>query len=359
MENVNLVVGAGFAGLVVARVLAEKGEKVLVIERRSHIAGNAYDERDGGVLGHKYGAHIFHTNDKEVWEFVTRFAKFYPYMHKVGAMVNGELVPIPFNLNSLYKAFPRQMAKAFEDKLLAKFEFGTKVSVAELKKVVPELAEFLYDNIFTNYTAKQWNCKPEELDKSVLERVPVNISKDERYFNDKFQGIPFEGYTALCQAIADHPNIQLKLNTEFSHEMKAKRVFYSGAIDEYYDYKFGELAYRSLRFEFLNLACERFQPYAVVNYPNNYDYTRITEFKQFLPFASPSTLIAFEYPKAWKRGDERYYPIPNPANEKLYAKYAKEAKKEPNLYFIGRLGRYKYFNMDQVIKDSLELAKNL
>ncbi len=362
-NELNLVVGAGLAGLVVARVLAERGERVLVIERRNHIAGNAFDAADEGVLGHRYGAHIFHTNSEKVWKFVTRFADFYPYMHRVAAVVNGSLVPIPFNLHSLYRAFPHSIAQNYETKLLTKFEFGTQVSVDELKNVVPELADFLYEHVFLHYTAKQWGCQPDALDKSVLARVPVRIGKDERYFTDKYQGIPFAGYTAMCERIAAHENIELRLGTEYSpglaSELAAKRVFYSGAIDEYFDYKFGELPYRSLEFRVLKLNCAKFQDYAVVNYPNNYDYTRITEFKHFLPFASPKTIVAFEYPRAWERGAERYYPVPNAASERLYAKYAKEAKKIAGLHFIGRLGRYKYFNMDQVILDSLELAEGL
>ncbi len=357
----NLIVGAGLSGLTLARLLAEGGDKVYLIDERSHVGGNVFDYNDDGILVHKYGSHIFHTNNEKVWKFLNRFAIFSPYMHKVKALVNGELVPVPFNINSLYKAFPNKIAQYCENRLLDKFKFGTKISILDLKKEFGELADFIYEHIFVHYTAKQWQCKPEELDKSVFERVPVSISNDDRYFQDRFQGIPFEGYAKLCERIADHPNITMALGVKFEYGMEKSynRLFYSGAIDEFFGYKFGELPYRSLDFKLLKLNCPQFQECAVVNYPNNYDYTRISEFKHYLPFKSSKTIIAYEYSKNWRKGDERYYPVPNDSTSLLYRKYENEASKCKNLYFIGRLGKYKYFNMDEVVAQSMELAETL
>lgn len=365
MKVTNLIVGAGLSGLTLAERLANiKGEDVLIIERRNHIGGNVYDYDEDGILVHKYGTHIFHTNDKNVWEYLNQFTRFYPYMHEVKAFVDGQLVSVPFNLNTLFALLPRTQAKQLESLLLKHFNFGDKISILELQKL-PEfafLSEFIYKKIFLHYTLKQWQCKPNELDSSVFERVPVLIGKDNRYFNDIFQGIPMQGYTQMCKKMCENKLITLKLNCDYKHiasSIKARRVFFSGAIDEFFNYELGELPYRSLHFDFVRFEREYFQKYSVVNYPNNYDYTRIGEYKYFLDAKTPHTIISFEYPKMCQSGDERYYPVPNEQNASLYEAYLKKARALENVYFIGRLGEYKYYDMDNVISKALALFEAL
>ncbi|PAF42812.1 UDP-galactopyranose mutase [Helicobacter sp. 11S02596-1] len=364
----NLIVGAGISGLVLAERLAnECKEEVLIIDRRDHIGGNIYDYDDNGVNVHKYGAHIFHTNISKVWEYLRRFTRFYPYMHEVLALVKGALVPVPFNLNSLATLFPESMAKEWEEKLLKTYAYGSKVSIAELttQEELKFLSDFVYENIFYHYTLKQWQCAPQDLDTSVLSRVPVRIGKDNRYFEDRFQGIPLEGYTKMCEKMIENPLITLALQTDFK-EMPSgefERVFYSGGIDEFFDYCFGELPYRSLAFDFLKVPKEYFQKASVINYPNNYDFTRIVEYKYFLdqkcPPNAPHSVVSFEYPQAYTLGLERFYPVPNPASKNLYEKYAHKASELKNVYFIGRLGQYQYYDMDKAILKALELFETL
>lgn len=356
----NLIVGAGISGLVLAERLAnELKEKVLIIDRRAHIGGNLYDYEDEGILVHKYGAHIFHTDSHRVWEYINSFCKFYPYMHQVKAFVNGYYVPVPFNLNSLSMLFPKSLCKKLEKQLLKFYPYESKVSILELSKVeeLKFLSDFIYENIFYHYTLKQWQCEPEELDKSVLSRVPVYIGKDNRYFKDKFQGIPMEGYTKMCEKMIENPLIEVSLNQDFKDmpDLKYDRVFYSGGIDEYFDYCYGELPYRSLEFDVRKISKEYFQANSVVNYPNNYDFTRIIEYKHFLDQKTATTIVGFEYPKKYQRGMERFYPVPNDENKKLYEKYLKEAMKLKDIYFIGRLGEYQYQDMDKSILKSLDL----
>lgn len=367
--KLNLVVGAGFSGAVIANLIATRlNEHVLVIDRRSHIAGNSYDYKDSnGITVHKYGSHIFHTSDKNVWEFVNQFAKFNNYEHKVKVFIDGKYTTIPFNLNSLYDVFEFERAKKLEEKLCSGYKYGEKIPILEFKNLQDEdlkqLAEYIYKKIFLYYTSKQWGVKPEEIENSVTARVPVFISKDERYFQDEFQGIPIGGYSKLIEKILSHKNITLKLNTDFSFygndSENISNIFYSGSIDEFFNYKYGVLPYRSVNFELETVEKEYYQDNAVINYPCSEDYTRIHEYKYYLNDKSPNTVIAKEYSTNFELGkNERFYPIPNEQNKRLYDKYIEESKQYKNLYFIGRLGKYKYFNMDETISDTIKLFES-
>ena len=358
-----LIVGSGISGATRARCLAESGHEVTVIDQRDHIAGNCFDYLDeNGICVHKYGTHIFHTDEKRVWDFVSRFTDWYPYQHKVLALVDGQLVPIPFNLNSIEKIFPYSIAKRLEQKLLDSFGFNVKVPILKLRetgdKDLQFLANFVYEKVFLHYTLKQWSMKPEDLDPLVTGRVPVYISRDDRYFQNRYQGIPVMGYTALIKKMLTHDKITVYLSVKFDQSMLKKydRVYYSGPIDEFFNYRFGELPYRSLRFTFLKFDQQYFQSNSVINYPCNYDFTRIGEYKYFLPNTSDSTVVSFEYPESFERGkNERYYPVPSDLSEKLYKKYAREAEKiADKVIFIGRLGAYKYFDMDKAVAQALK-----
>lgn len=367
MARTNLVVGCGFSGATIARKLAEDlGEKVVIIDAKSHIAGNAYDYRDtNGIMIHKYGSHIFHTNMEDVWHFLNRFGAFNTYMHKVVALIDGIETSIPFNLRTLYDVFPHSLATRLEEKLLNRFKYNEKVAILEFQKQddadLKFLADYVYEKVFLHYTAKQWGRNPNEVDSAVTARVPVYISCDGRYFQDKYQGIPLNGYTKLVEAMISHPNIEIHLNTTYEKvSEKYGRVFYTGSIDEFFDYKFGELPYRSVKFEFEEHNREYYQRNAVVNYPCNYDFTRIHEYKHYLNDVSAKTVIAKEYSEAFERGkNERYYPIPDEANGFLYNQYLKEAQRSPELYFLGRLGDYKYYDMDKAVNRALELFEQI
>ena len=288
-KETNLIVGAGLSGAVAANILAENGEKVLVIDRKDHIAGNVYDYKDeNNIHIHKYGPHIFHTRIKEVWDYLSKFTQWNYFFLKPNVIIEGKPVSLPFSLATIYELFSPAMAERLENKLVEKYGYNVKVSILELKnnddKDLKFLAEYVYENVFKNYTMKQWDAKPEDIDFSITARVPVQINHDMRYFDDKYQGIPLRGYTAMVKKMFDHRNIEVKLKTEASEYLKKdwKRVFYTGAIDEYFNYKYGELPYRSLRFDVQTRDVEYYQRTVVTNYPNNYDFTRITEHKYFL-----------------------------------------------------------------------------
>lgn len=364
----NLVVGAGISGAVIARLIAEElDQKVVIIDKKRHLAGNCFDYCDkNGIMIHKYGSHIFHTSNVQVWNFLNRFTSFNQYMHKVIAVIDGIETTIPFNLNTLYDVFPDTMAKRLESKLLEKFEFNKKVPILEFQKQNDEdlkfLADYVYEKVFLHYTTKQWGVSPESVDGAVTARVPVYISKDNRYFQDKYQGIPVEGYTKMIENILNHPNIELKLNTDYKNIDKSNfdRVFYTGAIDEYFDYKLGELPYRSVNFKLEEYEFEYYQSNAVVNYPCNYDFTRIHEYKYYLRDKSSKTVIAKEYSEPFQLGkNERYYPIPNEKNSELYNKYNLLAEELTNVFFLGRLGDYKYYDMDKAVARAIELFEEL
>ena len=308
---------------------------------------------------HKYGSHIFHTNNQKVWEFVNQFSSFNTYMHEVVGIIDGIEAHIPFNFNTLYQVFPHTMAERIEEKLLKTFEYNKKVPILEFKKQDDEdlkfLADYVYEKIFLHYTAKQWGKNPDEIDGAVTARVPVYLSKDNRYFQDKYQGIPLNGYTKLVENMLNHPNIKIKLKTDYKHiSYKSDRIFYTGSIDEFFDYKYGYLPYRSVNFKFEEYDREFYQSHACINYPNNYDFTRIHEYKHYLNDKSSKTVIAKEYSEDFAIGkNERYYPIANDENLALYNKYLEDAKKLDNVFFLGRLGDYKYYNMDQAIERAM------
>jgi UDP-galactopyranose mutase len=361
-----LIVGAGFTGAVLAeRIASQLNQKVLVIDQRDHIGGNAYDYyNEHGVLVHKYGAHIFHTNSHRIWEYVSQFTSWRPYFHEVCAQVEGKLVPVPFNLNSLESLFPRTMAERLERRLIEQYGFGTKVPILKMLEDsdpdLKELAKYVYRNVFERYTLKQWGLKPEELDASVTARVPVFISRDNRYFQDTYQGIPRLGYTEMFRRMLSHPNIQVLLKAEFrdvAEQVQFDRMVFTGAIDEYFNYIHDPLPYRSLRFEFRHEPVNRFQHVAVVNYPNEYEFTRAIEFAQFSGQSLPVTTIAYEYPEPHDAGvNTPYYPIPRAENQEKYSRYLQEAEKlNGKVIFAGRLADYKYYNMDQAIGRALKV----
>ncbi|MEL6351083.1 MAG: UDP-galactopyranose mutase [Cyanobacteria bacterium J06627_28] len=355
-----LIIGAGYSACVLAeRIATQLGQKVLIVEKRSHIGGNAYDYyNEYGHLVHKYGPHIFHTKSKQVWNYLSRFTQWRPYYHHVLAVVEGKKVPIPFNLNTLYELFPPRYAEKLEALLLDNFGFGKKVPILQLKesknKDLALLADYIYDNVFLRYTQKQWNLKPEELDNGVTARVPIYISRDNRYFQDTYQATPKHGYTEMFQRMIGHPNIKVLLNTNYREvidEIDFDRAVCTGPIDEFFDYVHGEMPYRSIDFRFETLDKEHYQEVGTVNYPNDYDITRITEQKYLTGQVSPKTTIVKEFPQAYIPGrNEPYYPIPKAENRDRLSLYLAEAKKlNGTVLFAGRLGDYRYYNMDQAV----------
>jgi len=361
-----LIIGSGFAGSVIAERIANVlGKRVLIVEKRNHIGGNCYDFKDeNGIIVHKYGPHIFHTNFKEVWDYLSHFTDWIYYQHKVLGFINGKLVPIPFNLNSLYELMPLKLAEGLEEKLINNFGYNKEIPILGLRKTDDKdlkfLADFIYEKVFLHYTEKQWGIKPEEIDPLVTARVPVVISRDDRYFQDKYQGIPKDGYTKMFEKMLK--NIEVQLNTDFKEikdKIKYDLLIYTGPIDEFFDYKYGKLDYRDLKIEFKTLNQEGYQPAAVVNYPNEYNFTRITEFKKFdICNKSKKTTIGIEYP-----GNSGFmaWPVLNERNREIFKKYWQEAEKlkEENIYFVGRLAEYKYYDMDDAVKNSLELFKRI
>lgn len=364
-----LVVGAGFTGCVLAeRIATQLNQKVLIVERRDHIGGNAYDYYDEhGVLVHKYGPHIFHTNSKKVWEYLSQFTEWRFYYHQVLAVVDGKKIPVPFNLNSLYALFPPKYAEKLEELLIKHYGFGVKVPILKMRESAEGdlrfLADYIYEKVFYGYTLKQWELRPEELDPSVTGRVPVYISRDNRYFQDRYQAMPRNGYTEMFRRMLRHPKIKILLNTDYREilgEVKFNRMIYTGPIDEFFDYVYGPLPYRSIRFEFMTLNQELYQEVGTVNYPNEYDFTRITELKHLSGQQLPKTTIVIEYPEQYIPGkNEPYYPVPREENRELYEKYLKEAEKlKDEVLFAGRLADYRYYNMDQAVARALTLFRN-
>lgn len=361
-----LIVGAGFTGAVLAeRIASQLNERVLIMERRDHIGGNAYDYCDEhGVLVQRYGAHIFHTNSRKIWDYLSQFTSWRSYSHRVRAVVDGHTIPVPFNLNSLETLFPRAMAERLERKLIESYGFGASVPIFKMLDgsdvELKELARYIYRNVFEGYTFKQWGLKPDELDKSVTGRVPVFVSRDDRYFQDSYQGMPRLGYTEMFHRLLAHPNIQILLKTDYSRALdgiRFDRLVFTGPIDEYFNSLHGALPYRSLRFEFRHEPRAEFQEVAVVNYPNEHLFTRIVEFKHFSGQTLPGSTIASEYPEPYLRGvNEPYYPIPREENRARYALYSQEANRlDGNVLFAGRLADYKYYNMDQAVGRALKL----
>jgi len=380
-----LVAGAGYAGSVAARALAEKGKRVLVLERRPHIGGNAYDCLDeAGVLIHQYGPHIFHTNNKDVFDWLSRFTKWRDYQHRVIANIpSGEdrmTYPVPFNLTSLETAFGLEEGKRLGDKLMAAYGAERKVTILELRQnqdpEIAALADYVYEHVFVHYTMKQWGQTPEEIDPNTTARVPVFLSRDDRYFQDTYQGMPLEGYTPMFQAMLDHPNITVELGADALERLDVSGdvlkvdgeaftgpVIYTGQADELFAFAHGPLPYRTLRFDFETLEQDDFQNgYGTVNYTVDMPYTRITEFKHLTGQKLDGvTTIVKEHSLAYtgQAGQIPYYAIINPANNALYARYKAEADRFANLHLLGRLAEYKYYNMDAIAARALELAAGL
>jgi len=356
-----LIVGAGFAGSVLAERLATRSnKKVLIVDKRNHIAGNAYDHyNEEGVLVHKYGPHIFHTNSKDVFEYLSNFTDWRPYEHRVLASVDGQLVPMPINLDTINKLYGLNLNSFEVEQFLESQAEEVPVIRTSEDVVVSKVGRQLYEKFFRNYTRKQWGLDPSELDKSVTSRVPTRTNRDDRYFTDTYQAMPLHGYTRMFERMLDHPNISIMLNTDY-HDIidfiPFKEMIFSGPVDEYFDFKFGKLPYRSLEFKHETLNTEQALAAAVVNYPNDNLYTRITEFKALTGQKHPKTSLVYEYPKA--EGDP-YYPVPQPQNAELYNKYKKLADETPNVHFVGRLATYRYYNMDQVVAQALTLYKKL
>lgn len=357
-----MIVGAGFAGSVIAERLAQgMGQQVLLLDRREHIGGNAYDYYDeSGVLVHRYGPHIFHTNAERIVDYLSRFTEWRPYEHRVLASIDGYLVPIPINLTTLNTLFNASMTSEEAERFLADRAEPVEMIRTSEDVVVNQIGRELYNKFFRGYTRKQWGLDPSSLDKSVTGRIPTRTNVDDRYFTDTFQIMPRDGYTVMFERMLSHPSIDILLNTDFKAVrdcVSYKHLIYCGPIDEYFELCFGLLPYRSLRFQHENLKQERFQPVAVVNFPDeSVPYTRITEYKHLTGQTHHSTSISYEFPCA--DGDP-YYPVPRPENAKLYRRYKNLADQLPNVTFLGRLGTYKYYNMDQVVGQALALYQRI
>ncbi len=356
-----LIVGAGFAGAVVAERMARGyGKKVMLVDRRPHIGGNAYDRlNDDGIRIHQYGPHIFHTNARDVFEYLSQFTAWRPYEHRVLANVDGVLVPVPINVDTVNRLYnltltPETIEAYFESVAESRLPVRTSEDV-----VVNRVGRDLYEKLFRNYTRKQWGLDPSELDAQVTARIPVRTNRDDRYFGDTYQSMPLNGYTEMFENMLDHPNITVVLGTDYRDlpgSVKYREMVYTGPVDEFFSCRFGKLPYRSLEFRHETLDREQLQPVAVINYPNDHDYTRVTEFKHLTGQAHAKTSVVYEYPKS--EGDP-YYPIPRGENAALYKKYADLAETYPDTHFVGRLATYKYYNMDQVVAQSLTLCARL
>ena len=379
----SIVIGCGFAGATVARELAErKGHKVLVIDKRSHVGGNCYDRKDEyGILIHQYGPHIFHTNSKKVYDYLSRFTKWYDYRHEVVGNIYGKELPIPFNLNTLSMVFGER-APHLEEILIREFGEGARVPILQLMNhenlELKEIADYVYENIFLKYTMKQWGKSPKEIDPAVSGRVPVLLSRDNRYFQDTYQGMPKDGYTQIFEQMLDYEGIELRLDCDAKKILTIQpdsdtpvlldgsvfegNVIYTGALDELFDCCYGRLPYRSLRFDFEHYDKPFYQSHGVVNYTVSEDYTRITEFKYLSgQLDKKDTTIVKEYPMPYsgKEGEIPYYAINNPENQERFEQYEKLVSKIPGFYLLGRLAEYKYYNIDAIVERALSLAADI
>lgn len=377
-----IIIGSGIAGAAAARILAEEqGRKVLVLEKKHHIGGNCYDGKDEyGILVHWYGPHIFHTGNEEVYEWLSRFTDWYAFGHEVVARVGDKLLPVPFNLNTLKMVYGEEKAAVLEKKLVDTFGFGARVPILKLREQQDEdlraIADYVYENVFLRYTMKQWGQTPEEIDPAVTGRVPVVISYDNRYFGDKYQGMPRDGFTPMFEKMLDHPNIEVRTNTDAKDALVISEkegkvllegqefhgtVIYTGPVDELFDCRFGRLPYRTLRFDFEHYDKPDYQGHSVVNYTVSEDYTRITEFKYLTGQKADSTTIVKEYPFAYTgaEGEIPYYAIMNEENNALYRKYADLAAQIPDFHLLGRLAEYKYYNIDAMAAKAIALARSL
>jgi len=350
-----IVVGAGFAGAVMAeRIAAVRGETVLVVDKRDHIAGNAHDRRNAdGIMFHQYGPHIFHTNSTAIADYLSRFTDWRPYEHRVLASVDGQLVPIPINRTTINMLYGLDL----DEPGVASFLAARAEDVAEIRTsedvVVSKIGRELYEKFFRGYTSKQWGLDPSELDRSVTARVPTRTNDDDRYFTDSFQNMPRDGYTAMFERMLANPLITVKLGVDglaIPAAERPARMVYTGPIDEYFGQQFGALPYRSLQFCHVSRDVEFAQAAATINFPQDQEYTRITEVKHLTGQTHPRTMLTYEYPSA--TGDP-YYPIPRPENEALFKQYDVLARAEADTWFVGRLATYRYYNMDQVVGQAL------
>ncbi len=361
MEYKYVIVGAGLAGLTMAeRIAGELNEKVLVIEKRNHIGGNVYDSyNEDGILIHNYGPHIFHTNDSGVYEYLSRFTKWNDFWHRVLTYVDGNLVPMPITVETINKLYNLNLDCSEVEGFLK----NQAVQIDDIKTskdvALSKVGKDIYEKIFETYTRKQWGVDPGELDTSVISRIPVRLNRDTRYFADKYQGMPKRGYTKMCEGMAANKNIKILLNTDYKEvigDIKYGTLIYTGATDEFYDYKHGKLKYRSVNFVFETLDREEYQEAPVVNYPNDYDFTRITEYKKLTWQEHRKTTIGKEFPSA---EGEPYYPFPTKDCKAQFALYEEEMKKESKVIFIGRLAEYRYYNMDAVVRKALDAFETL
>ena len=356
-----LIVGAGFSGSVLAERLAtQQGKKVLLVDRRPHIAGNAYDYYDdAGILIHKYGPHIFHTNSKDVFDYLSKFTEWRQYQHWVKANVDGQLVPMPINLDTINQLYGLNLnSMQVEEFFASQAEKVDQIRTSE-DVVVSKVGRELYEKFFQGYTRKQWALDPSELDASVTSRVPTRTNRDGRYFTDSYQAMPRHGFTRMFENILDHDNIKVLLNCDYREVMDFvpyKNLIYTGPVDEFFDNRFGKLPYRSIDFKFESYDQEQYQVAPVINYPNDYAYTRITEFKYLTGQKSDKTSIVYEFPTA--EGDP-YYPIPRPENAEVYKQYQTLASEQKNVWFVGRLATYKYYNMDQCVAQALATHRKI
>jgi UDP-galactopyranose mutase len=350
-----LIVGAGFAGSVLAeRLASQRGERVLLIDRRPHLAGNAYDRHDAaGILIHQYGPHIFHTNSEAIADYLSQFTAWRDYEHRVLARVDAQLVPIPINLDTVNRLYGLELDSAGMEAFLAERREPIDVVRTAEDVVVSTVGRELYEKFFRGYTRKQWGVDPSELSKSVTARIPTRTNRDDRYFADSFQKMPLDGYTAMFRRMVDHPNIEVALGTEYADvrdRVPFRRLVFTGPVDEFFGFRLGRLPYRSLRFRHETLDREWHQPVAVVNYPQTEAYTRVTEYKHLTGQVHPRTSLTYEYPS--DHGDP-YYPVPRPENDALYKRYQALADACPDVWFVGRLATYRYYNMDQVVGQAL------
>ncbi|GGY62913.1 UDP-galactopyranose mutase [Cellvibrio zantedeschiae] len=356
-----LIVGSGFSGCVIARELAASGHNVIIIDKRNHIGGNAYDSYDqNGLLIHNYGPHIFHTNSERIFKYLSNFTEWRPYEHRVLSVVNGEQYPFPINRDTLNQLYNLNLNEIEAAKYLERVrEPREKIRTSE-DVVLNSVGIDLYEKFFLNYTKKQWGVDPSQLKAGVAARIPVRTNTDDRYFTDEYQAMPLRGYSKMFESMLSHPNIELKIGVSFS-DVKSTysdhHVVYTGPIDEYFNYCFGKLPYRSLRFEHEHFTnTDKLQSVGTINYPNDYEYTRITEFKHLTGQQHSGSSTVKEYPQS--DGDP-YYPIPNDANEAIFKRYETLAKNENNVTFVGRLAQYRYYNMDQVVGAALSASEKL
>ncbi|MGB4658555.1 MAG: UDP-galactopyranose mutase [Mobilitalea sp.] len=356
-----VIVGAGLAGLTMAERIANVlNEKVLVIEKRNHIGGNVYDSyNDDGILIHNYGPHIFHTNDHGVYEYLSEFTKWNDFWHRVLTYVDGNLVPMPITVETINKLYNLNLDCSQVEEFLK----NQAVEIKEIKTskdvALSKVGQDIYEKIFETYTKKQWGVDPAELDTSVISRIPIRLNRDTRYFNDKYQGMPTHGYAKMCEKMIANKNIKIMLNTDYQEVIKDityETLIYTGSTDEFFKYRHGKLSYRSVNFVFETHDKQEYQEAPVVNYPNEYDYTRITEYKKLTWQQHNKTTIGKEFPCA---EGEPYYPFPTKDCKEQFALYEEDMKKESNVIFLGRLAEYRYYNMDAVIRRAIDTFESL